>query len=347
MSDARSVAASATLGVIRYAEALKLSTSAALEAAGLSGVDLEAPEARVPEAAHNRVWQVLTEASGDPDFGLHFAERLSLASFDVVGHLFLRSATVEAGLARVVAFSRILHDAGRVEMERRGDRVVIFPGCRGLTHPFPRQIAELAAASVLVLLRHATGQRLEATRVAFRHPEPPGLSEHRRILGVRPAFLTPETEVELPASVLALPIRGADPSVLTYLDRYAQDVLAKLPSDDLLSQVERAIAQAMGQGLPEMEDIAKQLGLSPRTLQRRLAKLEVSYQSLLDRVRRRFAERYLSASRLSMGEIAFLLGFSELSNFHRAFRRWTGQTPGHYRELSAASLAAQGEPPLS
>ncbi|MFO0724717.1 MAG: AraC family transcriptional regulator ligand-binding domain-containing protein [Myxococcota bacterium] len=265
----------------------------------------------------------------------------------MVGHLFLRSPTVAAGLERVVAFSRILHDSGRVEVEERGDRVIVFPGCRGLPHPFPRQIAELAAASVLVLLRHATGQALSSTRVAFRHPAPSSLAEHRRIFGVTPSFGAPETEVELPRAVLDLPIAGADPSVLTYLDRYAMDVLTKLPSDDLPSQIQRAIAQRFGQGLPEMDEIATQLGLSPRTLQRRLSKLELSYQVLLDRVRQRFAERYLSESRLSLGEIAFLLGFAELSNFHRAFRRWTGQTPGHYREVSAASLAGQGEPPLS
>jgi AraC-like DNA-binding protein len=261
---------------------------------------------------------------------------MTVDAFDVVGHVLARSRTFGQGLERVVAYSRILHDAGRVELERRDARVVVFPGCRGLVNDFPRQIAEFSAASVLVLGRATTGKDFVATAVRFRHAAPPSVGEHVRVFGVKPTFDAHETEVELDAAVLDLPIPEAQSGLLTYLDAYARDVLAKLPvDDDLVGDVERAIASAMSRGVPDMDSIATQLGASTRTLQRRLGEAETGFQELVDVVRRRYAERYLADDRLAISEIAFLVGFSEPSNFHRAFRRWTGLTPAAFRGRAA------------
>ena len=332
-SATHTVAASSIVGLLAYARALRIPTDGVLEGAGLSDASLVGPEARIPEAANNAGWAALADASKDPDFGLHFAERMTVDAFDVVGHVFARSRTLGQGLDRVVAYSRILHDAGRVETERRGSSVVVFPGCRGLVNDFPRQIAEFSAASVLVLGRSTTGRELRAVAVRFRHPAPASVSEHVRIFGVAPTFDAGETEVELDGAVLDYPILDAQPGVLGYLDAYARDVLAKLPDEsDIVSVVERAVASAMSRGTPDVEIIASQLGMGSRTLQRRLAEAEATFQEIVDSVRRRYAERYLAEDRLAISEIAFLVGFSEASNFHRAFRRWTGITPAAFRE---------------
>jgi AraC-like DNA-binding protein len=134
--------------------------------------------------------------------------------------------------------------------------------------------------------------------------------------------------VELEAAALDLGI----------LDAYARDVIAKLPADDdLVSSVERAVASAMSRGVPDIDAIATQLGVGSRTLQRRLAEAETGFQELVDTVRRSYAERYLADNRLAITEVAFLVGFSEPSNFHRAFRRWTGTTPAAYRARLAGT----------
>jgi len=327
-----SVAASSLVGLLAYANALRIPTAGVLEAAGLDAASLVGAEARVPEAANNKVWELLAEGSKDPDFGLHFAERMTVDAFDVVGHVLARSRTFGEGLRRVVEYSRILHDAGRVELELHDRHVVVFPGCRGLTNPFPRHIAEFSAASVLVLGRMTTGKELKATAVRFKHRAPTRASEHLRIFGTKPEFGAPETEVHLDRSVLDVPVLEAQPNLATYLDAYARDVLSKLPAeDDLVSQLERAIASAMSRGVPDIDAIALQLGTSTRTLQRRLAEAETGFQECVDTVRKRYAERYLAEDRLAITEVAFLVGFSEPSNFHRAFRRWTGSTPAAYR----------------
>jgi AraC-like DNA-binding protein len=345
-SGGHSVAASSIVGLLAYARAIGIQTSGVLAEVGLEPASLEGAEARVPEPANNAIWKALAAASRDPDFGLHFAERMTVDAFDVVGHVLARSQTFGEGLERVVAYSRILHDAGRVELERRGDKVVVFPGCRGLVSDFPRQIAEFSAASVVVLGRATTGRSLTASAVRFRHPSPGRLAEHVRIFGVAPAFDEAETEVELDVAVLDWPIADAQPGVLTYLDAYARDVLNKLPADDdLVSRVERAIASAMSRGVPDVEAVAIQLGMGARTLQRRLAEAETGFADLVDTVRRRYAERYLADDRLAISEVAFLVGFSDPSNFHRAFRRWSGSTPAVYRAMAVAERGRPSDTP--
>lgn len=335
-ADAKySVAATAIKGLLVYASAARIPTEGLLESVGLTPDSLKGPEARISHGISNKVWASLAERSGDPDFGLHFAERLDVDTLDVVGHLMARSSTFGEGLSRVVAYSRILHDAGRVEMERAGSQVIIYPGCRGLPVECPRHVAEFSAGIVLVLGRNLTGTPMVPIEVRFKHAAPPRIREQVRFFAVTPTFGAPETAVILDAGVLSLPILNAQPSVLTYLDAYARDVIAKLPADDdILDQVERVIATALPRGVPDVDQVATQLGLHARTLQRRLADSETTFQALLDGVRRSYAERYLSDDRLALAEIAFLVGFSDPSNFHRAFRRWVGMTPAAYREAN-------------
>jgi AraC-like DNA-binding protein len=341
-ADARyTVAASGVSGLLAYARAAGIATDGALEAVGLSSAALQGPEARVTHRANNELWARLSAASGDPDFGLHFAERLDVGAFDVVGYLVARSRTFGEGLARVVAYSRILHDAGRVEVEREGAQLIVYPGCRGLPFPCPRPIAEFSAASVVVLARALTGAAVVPLAVEFEHPAPARVSEHRRIFGVLPRFQVPETRLVFSAAVLDLGIRGADPGLLTYLDAYASEVLARLPvATDLLDEVRRVIATELPRGVPEMAAVAAQLGVSSRTLQRRIATHGTTFAALVDQVRRSFAERYLADGRLALGEVAFLVGFADPSNFHRAFRRWTGTSPARYRAAQELAHAA-------
>lgn len=327
------VAGSSVIGLLGYAEARGIATAGVLASLGLTPGELAGPEARIGHDLNNELWSRLSRASGDADFGLHFAERLTLDAFDVVGHLVARSSTFGEGLERVVAFSRILHNAGRVEIERRADEVIVYPGCRGLPLECPRQIAEFSAASVVVLGRRVTGSSLVPRRVAFHHAAPAGLREHTRIFGVTPTFSQPETSLTLEIEALALPVRSPEPGVLTYLDAYARDVLSRLPADDdILHRIEINLATMLSRGVPDMQGAAKQLGMSARTLQRRLAERETSFQAVLDGVRRNYAERYLADDRLALAEVAFLVGFADPSNFHRAFRRWTGMTPAAFRE---------------
>ena len=193
-------------------------------------------------------------------------------------------------------------------------------------------MAELSTLGALVLARRVTNTPLVPRAVWFKHRAPARTATHLRLFGVAPAFEQPETALVFDARALSLPIRGAEPGLATYLDAYARDVLARLPADDdLASAVERAVTTSLARGVPDVESIATQLGMSARTLQRRLTEAQTSYQAIVDRARKQLALRYLEDDRLPLAEIGFLVGFADPSNFHRAFRRWTGETPSAYR----------------
>lgn len=342
-ADARfTLSASTVRGALAYAAASGVDVAGILEQAGLRDDDIRGAEARLSQAANNAVIAEIVRRSGDQDFGLHMAERLDLDTFDVVGHLAAKSPTLGAAFERVCAFSRILHDSGRVDLERRGDEALLYPGCRGLLHEFPRHMAELSTLGALVLARRVTGTALVPRAVWFKHPQPARTTTHVRLFGVPPLFDQPETALVFDAKALSLPIRGAEPGLATYLDAYARDVLARLPpsaADDLPGAVERAVTTSLARGVPEVDAIATALGMSARTLQRRLTEAQTSYQAIVDRARKQLALRYLEDDRLALAEIGFLVGFADPSNFHRAFRRWTGTTPSAYRANRAGGLS--------
>ncbi len=324
--------ASSVLALARHARRSGVDPTPVLRAVGLSEDRLEDPDERVPQPVYNRLFHLLAEARRDADFGLHFAETGDIDGFHVVGHLARRSRTLGEAFERVARYSRIVHDAGRVEVELSDAGLVVFPGCRGMLHEFPRQVAEYSAASVVVIARALTEKPLVPLEVGFRHPAPESTAEHRRIFGCAPRFGRPETSVVFERAVASQTIAGYEPGLVSLLELLASGMLEKLgEADDLMARVEQLVARRLEEGVPSLDDVADQLGVGKRVLQRRLQQSETTFQGLVESVRQRLAERYLENPSLSLHEIAFLLGYTDPSNFHRAFRRWFGATPAEVR----------------
>lgn len=323
------VAASAVNALLRRGESLGVAVQPLLDELQLPRDDVDA---RIPQARYNALFDALAARTHDADFGLHLAEHGDVDGFDVVGHLAARSSSVKEALERVARYSRIVHDGGRVEVEATTGGAVIYPGCRGLLHEFPRQIAEYSAASVVVMIGALTQARVQPRRVEFRHARPPSIAEHERIFGCAPRFGMPETLVELDDEVLQRRTMVHDAGLVGVLERYARELVERLtPDEDLVAQVKREIAVVLMDGRPAVENVAGKLGLGARTLQRRLAEHELTFQDLVEDVRRSCAARYVRDGKLPLQEVSFLLGFSDVSNFHRSFRRWYGMTPAEYR----------------
>jgi AraC-like DNA-binding protein len=330
-----SVAGANLVALLAFVKARGVDLTPTLPALGLSLAGLSSSDARVPVEAAEGLWVEAANRLDDPDFGLHFAERLDLDGFHVVGHLAATSRTVGEALERVVTYSRLLHDAGRTELEHHGDEVQLFPGCRGLPSAPPRHIAEFNTASAVALVRFVSARPDWKPRaVRFFHPAPDDVSQHRAFFGVKPTFQAPETLVVLTRDDASMPVRVSAPSRLgQHLEAYAQRLLADLPrrDDALRDQVLRALVSELPNGGLTIEQVAARFAMTPRTLQRRLAESSDSFSGLVDEARLGLAERYLADDTLSLGEVSYLLGFQDPSTFHKAFRRWRGLTPGEWR----------------
>ncbi|MDC0667365.1 AraC family transcriptional regulator [Nannocystis radixulma] len=295
---------------------------------GLSKLEELEPSDRIPRHVLDDLWTRIPALGGDPDFGLHFAERASPSALGLLGYLARHSATVGDAVARVVRYQRLLMDASDVDATFAADgSLTVSDGPLVGSDAWPRHLAEAVMGCFLTLAARWSGASVRARSAAFQHAEPPDLAAHLALFGCRPRFLQPRNQIVLTADVARVPMRDADAVLVGYLEQAAEARLEEVPHpDEWVERLVGAIEAELGNGL-SLGGVAERLHVGPRTLQRRIAELGLSYQGLVDSVRRRRAEVLLRDPRLGLEEITERLGFADPSGFRRAYLRWTGTTP--------------------
>jgi AraC-like DNA-binding protein len=268
----------------------------------------------------------------DPDIGLHLAEHAELGSFDVHFYAMASSPTLGDAYQRMRRYQRLIHESSRIEIEERDDTAVLRHALAGGVAA-PRHSAEFLIAAWVRAGRVVTGVGWAPRHIHFAHDAPADVREHRRLFAADVRFGMGENALALPMSLLQTPCTRADPALAALLDRYAADRLDHAAdASSLADRVRRVLADRLRDGEPSASDVAARLKMSVRTLNRQLTAEGTSYRAVFDALRHELAARYLTDGRLSIAEVAFLLGFGELSSFHRAFKRWTGRTPGGFRQ---------------
>jgi AraC-like DNA-binding protein len=298
---------------------------------GITGQVLADPDGRVPIVAVHAFLEWASELSRDPHFGLHAGERLPAGAMEVLDYATRSSRTIGEGLTRLARYYALLVENVAIKVETAGNLARLIhdapPGVRGNRHA-----AELFFAIVVARGRSLTGAEWPIRRMRFVHPRPTDTSELIRFFRAPLDFEQPLDELDFDRTFLERPLVTADAGLATVLDRYIEVLITKLSRhDSWLEQVHRAVAAELPSGGISLDATAKRLKIGSRSLQRHLSLLGTSYASIVDDIRRELALRYLADSRLGLGEVAYLLGFSEGSAFYRAFRRWTHKTPKQYR----------------
>lgn len=282
-----------------------------------------------------RDWAALLERAarhlGEPTLGLGVGARIQPAHFGLLGYLTLCCATLAEALARLADYERLVYDVNRVQVTPRADGVSLQWGDeRGRPGAL---VDECAIAALIAYARNITAQPDAApVEVRFINPRPADLAPYEAFFGCPVAFDAPVTLVQLPAALLAAPLRAPDPALNALLDGQARSLLARLPpADDVEARLREAIAAGLRAGEATLDGCARRLHLSNRTLQRRLDAAGSSFQQALDATRRQLALGWLADSRLKLAEVAQLLGYADQAAFTRAFQRWLGSTPGQWR----------------
>jgi AraC-like DNA-binding protein len=192
-------------------------------------------------------------------------------------------------------------------------------------------------------VRAGLGVNFPLRRVTFVHRKPPDIGEHERIFGCPVRFESEHNRLYVDQAVWQARSPGAQPGVLHVLAEHADLLLEKLPrGPDLVDRTRRTIGERLRGGDPSLEAVARELGLSGRSLQRHLRELGYSYHAIADEVRAATARLYLEQPDIAIAEVAYLLGFADQSTFNRAFKRWTGLTPARSRALHRG--AGRGAP---
>jgi AraC-like DNA-binding protein len=310
--------------------------------AGIAEAALADPDGRVPFEQHMRIWDRIAASEGVGAFGLRLGSLLQPQNLGVVGYAALHAPNVQEAYARITRFRRLVNDMLVPELSRGAGRVVLrhvfTPDVVRLRHP-----AEASLSGALALLRGATGIEWVPLEVSFQHPAPADTAPHREVFRAPIHFSAADTRMVLADAVLESPHLAPDPRLGAYLSRHAEGLLARLPAvTGLAPQVQRLLADELRGGDPSQDRIAKKLGMSTRTLQRRLRDEGSTFVDIVDGLRRELSQIYLGDPKLTVYEVAFLLGFTDTSAFFRAFRRWTGRTPRAFRLQLGGAATADG-----
>lgn len=330
--ETRTVLSSLARTLWRAATARGLDVDAVARELNLDRALIDDVDGRIPYAALMQLSEALAEGSQDPFFGLHVAEAfVEAATFGVVGFAARSCATLGEAIERTVRYSAVMNENTEIRLERFSNVVVITDGpIAPLT--WPRHYAEMAIASFMVLSRKWTGRDIAATRARFQHPRPLDVSEHERIFACPLQFDEPQNQLILPADILSLPLPSADVELSAFLDKQAGAIAKELgPSSDWVGKLRSSLLSALPGGSPTVVEAARSVAMSARTLQRRLAEEGLSYEKLLDQVRRHAALAAIGTKGTSVQDAAFMAGYVDMKAFRRAFRRWTGESPQTYR----------------
>jgi len=308
------------------------------QAVNLDPALLADPDNRIPFAQLVTLYEQAARLTGDDAFGLHVGERATPKMFDVLGYVVMNSPNFGEAIQRLIRYYRIWCDGAEYRLKIDGAMAQIeykyqMSECSVEER---RQDCECTFSIFVNSGCFATGVAWTPREVSFQHAQPQNTAEHQRIFRAPVSFDMPVNELVFDRSILDLPLMKADPDLCAVLDRHAEELLARFPRrGGLTDRVRELLSELLQGGDPELETIARQLGMSARSLQRRLKDEGASHTGLLDEMRRDLSKQYLQEPQIAICEVAYLLGFSEPSAFNRAFRRWTGISPKEYRRALA------------
>ncbi|MEM7342507.1 MAG: AraC family transcriptional regulator [Actinomycetota bacterium] len=287
-------------------------------------------ESLVDAAAFYSVVETII-ADGDDDLAYRYGAAVEIDRLGVLGMAIKTAADVRSALARGERYVALLGDAVTYELRIDGDRGAMFIiGGRPASRPGIAVANEGAIAAVLSMCRQAVGADtpLVPTSVTFAHRAPPSLDAPEAFFGCPVVYGAEHDALHLSADILATPTRLGDAAISEYLvGRLDDELRAALAERGIEARVRHVIANDLADGVPPMRIVANRLGMSERTLHRRLGEGDTRYQDLVVDVRQTVATALLTTTDHTLVDIAFLTGFSEQSAFQRAFKRWTGRTP--------------------
>lgn len=327
-------------GVLDAVAAQRGSPARVLAAAGLAAEEVADTNRLLEVEQVMRLFEAAAHETGDDCFGLHLGTTYAFASVGPLAYAVLNAPTVGVAMQNWARYGRTFVQGGAVTVDRDGPTVRLGYALDVADPESCRQHAEGAAVVTVRVLRQLIEPAWRPRAIHFGHSAPRDTTEHARLLGAPLRFCEPiAMALVLDAAVLDRPVPGADRGLLPIVERHLQELLASKDAGGWLDQVRNAIAEALCDGAPTIRVVARRLGTSVRTLQRRLGEHGAVFTSLVEDVRRDVALRYLADGKAELTEIAFLTGYSELSAFGRAFRRWTGSTP-----LAARKRLQTGRP---
>ena len=317
------------LAIAKALEHYGVDSRRVLTAAGIGESLYNDPLERLPVATITRLYDICTHTTGDPYFGLTVATCMQVSTLHALGFGLLASTSLMDFCARVQRYFRLVSQSARIEIVMRGAEVH-FRSVPLVAVSAQTQDAWLGMMYRLMRMLYREDFRPLAVELVHAMPDP-GDDIYVRFFGAPVRFDRDAATLILSRADMDVALHSACPELAQLNDNLAASYIAKLDRSDTIANVRARIVELLPSGKCSRSDVATALCMSTSGLQQQLMKRDTSFQALLDDIRRELACGYLRQSGVSVTEITFLLGFSDVSNFTRAFKRWTGTSPTRFR----------------
>jgi AraC-like DNA-binding protein len=330
------ISVAAMTGLLETIAAARGNPDQILRTLGLERSAFRNPEGFIASSTFARILDEAARETADDCFGLHFGEHFNPKDLGPLAYVVLNSPTIAVAIQNAERYIHLHNQAANLSFSIEGEQAHMRFLLVGLVSDSLRQHNECSMAVALNALRIIAGSDWAPREVQFAHEAPAHTSEHLRVFSAPVLFGCAANALVMEREFVERQVPAADQRLYRILKRQAERALSELPREsELLAAVRKTIAESMREGEPKLARVVKKLSMSRRTLERRLKEDGAAFKKLLDDTRRRFALNYLTDRKHTLTEIAFLLGYSEVSAFNRAFKRWTGSTPLEHRRKMA------------
>jgi len=308
-----------------------------LKNAGLTLREIEDPDVRLRVRDQIRFLNLAASALEDDFLGFHLAQQPDLREIGLLYYVAASSEMMSEALRRAARYSSIVNEGVSLKYLDGGDVGVKFDYV-GVSRHLDRHQIEFFTTLLVRVCRQLTGLRLVPTRVSFTHHRDGNYPEFVEFFGGNGEFGAPVDEVVFAPTIRQMPVLGADPYLSKLLIAHCEEALSRGPTNrgSFRSSVENAIVPLLPHGAARAGEIARRLGVSQRTFARRLSLEGLTFSDILEGLRSDLAKRYLNDEDLSISQIAWLLGYREVSALTHAFKRWTGKTPREARSRAVS-----------
>jgi AraC-like DNA-binding protein len=311
--------------------------AAMLSKVGLAPQDAADPAVRLQVPTQIRILELAAAELEDDLLGFHLARSYDLREIGLLYYVAASSEPLAQALRNGARFSRINNEGVRLQVAFEETTSIALEYVN-VDRRTDKHQAEFWLITLVRICRQLTDTRLAPLRLRARHFRQGTPAEVRAFLGCEVEFSAAADEVAFPKQVASLPVVSHDRFLNNLLVHYAEEALAsRLPArESFRSEIEKVLTQLLPHGTASAAEVARKLGMSPRTLSRKLREQNATYGEIQDSFRAALARRYLAERELPVSEIAWLLGYQELSSFTHAFKRWTGSTPRQFRSSKGA-----------
>lgn len=335
ISDRYTLPGGFALAVDRMLKSYGCDSASIFSDAGIELSEAVGPLSRIPVRNMAKLWQLAEKATADPCIGLAVHRFVKPTTFSALGTALWTSSTVGDALDRLVRHWQLLNTASHKSFEETVDgycfAISARPDCSD-TSWFESHGIDAFLSSVVAICRSIDSDDFNPISAHLTRSHPPGTKKHQEFFKAPIHFSANQNKLIFDKASIEATLPTGDPEMAQQTDLLIANRIALMAKEDIINRVYGTIVKLLPSGTPKEDVVAQSLNINVRTLQRKLHGAGTNYRQLLDDTRRELAYSFIQQPNLTLGEISCSLGFTEKTNFVRAFKRWEGLSPGSYRQ---------------